>query len=125
MDAEVPRLSIQPLVENAVKHGIIPKLTNGTVLIRVYKIETPTGVLELLVEVIDDGVGIESDRLKDVFTPTAGSGNGVGLANVQARLRGLYGEEYGLTIQSTLGIGTTISMRLPYSRVNKQIVGEA
>jgi len=121
MDAEVPRLSIQPLVENAVKHGIVPKLTNGTVLIRVYKIESPTGVLELLVEVIDDGVGIEPDKLKDIFTPAAGSGNGVGLANVQARLRGLYGPEYGLTVQSTPGVGTTVSMRLPYSRVKEPI----
>lgn len=120
MDAEVPRLSIQPLVENAVKHGITPKLTSGTVLIRVYKIEKANGVVELLIEVIDDGMGIEKDRLKDVLLPGVGSGNGVGLANVHARLQGLYGEEYGLQIHSEPGEGTTVNMRLPYSRVIRQ-----
>lgn len=120
LEAEVPRLSIQPLVENAVKHGITPMLTNGTVLIKVDRIESESGNLDLLVEIIDDGMGIEANRLKNVFLPEVGSGNGVGLANVQARLRGLYGEEYGLVITSTQGKGTKVSMRLPYSRVIKQ-----
>ncbi len=120
LDAEVPRLSIQPLVENAVKHGVTPLLTSGTVLIRVDRIESESGDIELLVEIIDDGMGIEEERLKDVLLPGVGSGNGVGLANVHARLQGLYGEEYGLKIQSEPGEGTTVSMRLPYSRVIRQ-----
>lgn len=120
MDAEVPRLSIQPLVENAVKHGITPMMTNGTVLIRVDRIELENGEVELLAEIIDDGLGIEKDRLKDVLLPGVGSGNGVGLANVHARLQGLYGEEYGLNIQSEPEEGTTVTMRLPYSRVIRQ-----
>lgn len=120
LDAEVPRLSIQPLVENAVKHGITPLLTNGTVFVRVERIETESGDLELLIEVIDDGMGIEEERLKDVLRPGVGSGNGVGMANVHARLQGLYGEEYGLKIKSEPGEGTTVRMRLPYSRVIEQ-----
>ncbi|KUO63143.1 MAG: histidine kinase [Gracilibacter sp. BRH_c7a] len=122
MEAEVPRLSIQPLVENAVKHGITPKLTGGTVLIRVDRIESDNGDIELLVEITDDGLGIEAKRLNDVLLPGVGSGNGVGLANVHARLRGLYGEEYGLVITSKLNEGATVKMRLPYSRVIKQEV---
>lgn len=117
MNAEVPRLSIQPLVENAVKHGITPLLTNGTVLIRVDRIEAESGDVELLIEIVDNGRGIEEERLKDALLPGGGSGNGVGMANVHARLQGLYGEEYGLRIQSQLGEGTTVTMRLPYSRV--------
>lgn len=120
LDAEVPRLSIQPLVENAVKHGVTPMLTSGTVSIFVDRIESEHGDVELLVEVMDDGMGIEADRLKDVLLPGVGSGNGVGLYNVHARLRGLYGEEYGLVIQSEAGEGTTVTMRLPYSRVIRQ-----
>lgn len=119
-DAEVPRLSIQPLVENAVKHGITPLLTNGTVNIRIDRIESESGDIELLVEIMDDGMGIEKERLKDVLLPGVGSGNGVGLANVHARLQGLYGSEYGLKIQSELGEGTTVTMRLPYSRVIRE-----
>ncbi len=122
MEAEVPRLSIQPLVENAVKHGITPKLIGGTVLIRVDRIESESGDIELLVEIIDDGLGIDAKRLKDVLLPGVGSGNGVGLANVHARLQGLYGEEYGLVIASKLNEGATVTMRLPYSRIIKQEV---
>jgi len=120
MDAEVPRLSIQPLVENAVKHGITPLLTSGTVVIHVERIELENGEVELVVEIMDDGMGIEEERLKDVLLPGVGSGNGVGLANVHARLQGLYGEEYGLKIQSQTEEGTTVMMRLPYSRVMRQ-----
>jgi LytS/YehU family sensor histidine kinase len=122
MDAEVPRLSIQPLVENAVKHGITPLLTSGTVMIHVDRVEAENGDVELVVEIMDDGMGIEEERLKDVLLPGVGSGNGVGLANVHARLKGLYGEEYGLKIQSELGEGTTVIMKLPYSRVIREEV---
>ncbi|WP_368293910.1 sensor histidine kinase [Dehalobacter sp. TBBPA1] len=121
MDAEVPRLSIQPLVENAVKHGITPMIMlNGVVTIRVRELGLEDGKSELFVEVIDNGMGIEEDRLKDVLLPGVGSGNGVGLANVHARLKGLYGSEYGLNIESKIGEGTTVKMRLPYKQTSPQ-----
>ena len=122
MEAEVPRLSIQPLVENAVKHGITPKITGGVVMIRADRIESESGDIELQIKIEDDGLGIEEKRLNDVLLPGVGSGNGVGLANVHARLRGLYGEEYGLVITSKLGEGSAVRMRLPYSRVIRQEV---
>jgi len=121
MDAEVPRLSIQPLVENAVKHGITPMIMpSGVVTIRVRELGPVDGKSELFVEVIDNGMGIEEDRLKDVLLPGVGSGNGVGLANVHARLKGLYGSEYGLNIESKIGEGTTAEMRLPYKQISPQ-----
>ncbi|QHA01342.1 sensor histidine kinase [Dehalobacter restrictus] len=121
MAAEVPRLSIQPLVENAVKHGITPMIMlNGVVTIRVRELGLEDGKSELFVEVIDNGMGIEEDRLKDVLLPGVGSGNGVGLANVHARLKGLYGSEYGLNIESKIGEGTTVEMRLPYKQTSPQ-----
>ncbi|CAA7600683.1 Two component system, signal transduction histidine kinase [Acididesulfobacillus acetoxydans] len=110
-DIVIPRLSIQPLVENAVKHGITPKMGNGTVLIHVECQED-----EVLIRVKDDGVGIPLDRIRNVLLPGFGSGNGVGMANVHERLKGLYGESYGLKVVSEPGAGTTVSMRLPLAK---------
>ncbi|MGI1658753.1 MAG: GAF domain-containing sensor histidine kinase [Desulfitobacterium sp.] len=110
MDAMVPRLSIQPLVENAVKHGISEKIGNGIVSVKVERRGQ-----ELYIDIADDGVGIQPDRLQDVLKPGVGSGNGVGMANVHERLLGYYGEEYGLKIQSQPHVGTTVTMHLPLS----------
>lgn len=108
MKAVIPRLSLQPLVENAVKHGITPKIGKGTVWIQAEVKES-----ELYFYVRDDGMGIPQERLSEVLKPGVGSGNGVGMANVHERLRGLYGEEYGLQIESVLGQETTVIMHLP------------
>ncbi len=115
-DIVIPRLSIQPLVENAVKHGITPKMGNGTVLISVQQEGD-----EILILVKDDGVGIPLDRIRYVLLPGFGSGNGVGMANVHERLRGLYGEQYGLIVTSESDVGTTVSMRLPLTRAESPV----
>lgn len=108
LDASIPRLSLQPLVENAVKHGITPKIANGTVLIRADVVGE-----ELHIKVKDDGVGILPENSREMLCPGTGSGNGVGMANVHERLRRLYGEDYGLRIYSEPGVGTTVTMCLP------------
>ncbi|MHB8126407.1 MAG: histidine kinase [Desulfitobacteriaceae bacterium] len=109
---QIPRLSIQPLVENAVKHGITAKMGNGTVLIRVTMVNS-----EINIQVQDDGAGISSDCLKDVLENGVGSGNGVGMANVHGRLQAIYGTAYGLKIQSKLGEGTTVTMSMPLTPI--------
>lgn len=120
MQAVIPRLSVQPLVENAVKHGITPKIGNGTVWIQVELKDD-----ELHIFVRDDGLGIAQDRLQEVLKPGVGSGNGVGMANVHERLRGLYGEEYGLRIESVLGQGTTVMMHLPLTSMEEKASNSA
>lgn len=120
MQAVIPRLSVQPLVENAVKHGITPKIGNGTVWIQV---ELKNDELHIFVR--DDGLGIAQDRLQEVLKPGVGSGNGVGMANVHERLRGLYGEEYGLRIESVLGQGTTVMMHLPLTSMEEKASNSA
>ncbi|MDA8234698.1 MAG: histidine kinase [Clostridia bacterium] len=105
---KVPVLALQPLVENAVKHGITHKMGTGIVWIKAKKVDG-----ELLITIKDDGVGIPADRMDLVLRPGYGSGNGVGLSNVHERLKSLFGEEYGLRIESTEGQGTTINVRVP------------
>ena len=108
MEYKIPVLTIQPLVENAIKHGILPKPGQGTVQVTVRKDDN-----EMLIVIRDDGVGIEPALQTKVLTPGFGSGNGVGLSNVHERLKGLFGEEYGLRIVSVPGEGTSVYVRIP------------
>jgi LytS/YehU family sensor histidine kinase len=110
LDYEIPVLSIQPLVENAVKHGLTRKMGPGTV-----KIFGEVKARELRITISDNGVGIPRNVLPMILTPGYGSGNGVGLSNVHERFKSLYGENYGLLIQSREGTGTWITLRVPLS----------
>jgi two-component system LytT family sensor kinase len=105
---QVPVLTIQPLVENAIKHGILPKSGPGTVQISARRADG-----EMLIVIRDDGVGIDPHRLAEILKPGVGSGNGVGLSNVHERLKGLFGEEYGLKVVSAPGAGTSVYVRVP------------
>ncbi|MDR5682644.1 MAG: histidine kinase [Armatimonadota bacterium] len=105
----VPVLTLQPLVENAVVHGIEPKTGRGTVWVRAEESEDH---LRLIVE--DDGVGIPPRRLEVITERGIGSGLGIGLFNVQRRLQAIYGEDYGLRVRSEEGRGTRVVVRIPY-----------
>ncbi len=105
---KIPVLSIQPLVENSVKHGITPKVGKGIVRIIAFKEKN-----HLVLTISDDGIGIAPDKIDKVLKPGYGSGNGVGLSNVHQRTQNLFGEDYGLKITSNLDVGTSIKMRIP------------
>jgi two-component system LytT family sensor kinase len=119
LEYQVPVLTIQPLVENAIKHGILPKPGQGTVQVTARKIDS-----EMVIIIRDDGVGIEEDKIDHVLRPGYGSGNGVGLSNVHERLKGLFGEDYGLRIVSVPGEGTSIYVRVPLMRVSAEREGK-
>jgi two-component system LytT family sensor kinase len=106
--AVVPAMSVQPLVENAVRHGVERQAGLGRVAISARIIG---GDVELRVS--DDGIGIEPERLEAVL---AGAGGGIGVSNVDARLRATFGERYALRIESDLGEGTTAVMSVPNLR---------
>jgi two-component system sensor histidine kinase ChiS len=100
----IPVLSIQPLVENAIVHGLRKKGGKGSVTITVKKV--PEGVL---VNVEDDGQGIPADRLEAVLLPE--TDQGIGLWNIDRRLKKLFGK--GLTIESAPGKGTRVAYVVP------------
>ncbi|QDS32920.1 sensor histidine kinase [Brevibacillus brevis] len=107
----VPGLILQPLVENAVKHGLLPKREGGTVVIRARRKEKQ--IVELTVE--DNGVGMEVDPFKPALAEKSAGRqlSGIGLANVKSRLQSIYGEPYGIVIESKSGSGTTCTIQLP------------
>jgi two-component system LytT family sensor kinase len=112
---QVPVLTLQPLIENAIKHGVQPKVGTGTVEIKARLING-----EMLFIISDDGVGISSDRMPKVILPGFGSGNGVGLSNVHERLKSLFGEDYGLRIMSEVNKGTSVYVRIPIKKASWQ-----
>ena len=102
----VPRLCIEPIVENAVIHGLEPKGTEGR--IRVAIREASEDSINIVVE--DDGVGFnvnEMDDRKDNKNPR------VGVMNIQRLIRNLYGDKYGVLFQSEIGKGTIVTVCLP------------
>jgi two-component system LytT family sensor kinase len=105
-DAVVPAMSVQPLVENAIRHGVERRAGTGRIMIVARVVRG--GDVELRVN--DDGIGIAPERVPAVL---AGAGGGIGLSNVDARLRATFGERYALAIESRLGEGTTAIMTVP------------
>jgi len=112
----VPFLALQPLVENAVRHGLAGKIGVGTISI----VAIDAGA-ECLISVEDDGVGMDPQLLmahEDGRDGGRGAdlGDGrdhVGLGNVDDRLRSVFGDDYGLVVETALGAGTKVSMRIP------------
>ena len=110
----VPFLCLQPLVENAVQHGLARKSGGGRVSIMA---EDAAGDALIIIE--DDGLGMDPAHAARVLAD-GGSSSGVGMSNVDERLRQLYGDEYGLVVETAIGAGTKISVRIPKYRADIQ-----
>ncbi len=102
LDMLVPSMLLQPLVENCIKHGLGSKVEGGTIRIRTERRESR---LHLLVE--DDGVGIPEAKLASLLD------RGIGVSNVNERLKVLFGNEYRMWIDSQPGKGTRIQIEVP------------
>ncbi len=102
----IPPLTIQPLVENAVKHGLLSQIQGGTVLIRIARQEGST-----LFEVMDNGKGMSEETVQLLLGQGMRAKGGIGVSNTNRRLIQMYGR--GLSIQSKLGEGTTVSFEIP------------
>jgi two-component system LytT family sensor kinase len=106
----VPFLCLQPLVENAVRHGLATKPGLGTISI----VAADAGA-ECHITVEDDGVGMDPELLLSRSSGAADGSDGhhVGLGNVDHRLRSVFGEAFGLVVETAPGAGTKVSMRVP------------
>lgn len=111
----VPFLCLQPLVENAIKHGMHGRDGAGEVRV-VVRDAGP----EAHISVEDDGTGMDPEHARQVLDEDprrrGGQGNGIGLANVDVRMRQIYGEEYGLVVETAVGAGTKVKLRVPKAR---------
>jgi two-component system LytT family sensor kinase len=103
LDMLVPSMVLQPLVENSIKHGLSGKVAGGTIRIRTHRTETR---LHILVE--DDGVGISEEKLGTLLEH-----GGIGVSNVNERLKVLFGAEYRMWIESQPGSGTRVQIEVP------------
>ncbi|CAM5367269.1 signal transduction histidine kinase [Streptomyces avidinii] len=108
----LPFLCLQPLVENAVKHG----LEDSTEECRITIAARDAGA-EALITIEDNGVGMDPALLRRILAGEhAGSSSGVGLPNVDERLRQVYGDDHGLVIETGIGAGMKITVRIPKYR---------
>ena len=112
LDLMVPSMLLQPLVENSIRHGLASKVEGGTIRVRSHRLEHQ---LQLVVE--DDGVGIPESRLARMFEK-----GGIGVTNVNERLKVLYGDSYRMWIDSRPGEGTSTGIEIP-EQVSGTVVG--
>ena len=115
INQEIPKISLQPIVENAVVHGAAQKEEDCLIMIRAQALD---GCCRI--EVIDDGAGLNGEQLLHLRRQISGeeetcskSGNGIGLKNVQERIQMTFGEAYGLEAFSEEGQGTMIRILVP------------
>ena len=102
LDMLVPSMLLQPLVENSIRHGLASKVSGGTIRVRGQLVN---GRLQILVE--DDGVGIPEAKLARLFE------NGIGVNNVNERLKVLFGDNYKMWIDSRPSEGTSTGVEIP------------
>jgi two-component system LytT family sensor kinase len=102
LDMLVPSMLLQPLVENSIRHGLASKVSGGTIRVRGEKAGS-----RLLITVEDNGVGIPEAKLARLFE------NGIGVTNVNERLKVLYGDNYKMWIDSRPSEGTSTGVELP------------
>ncbi|PRY59487.1 two-component system LytT family sensor kinase [Knoellia remsis] len=107
LPVRIPYLAVQPLVENAVRHGLAAKEGVGHVTITA----SDQGS-EAEITVDDDGVGTSPEAVQQVLDGVSRA-DSVGLGNVDARLRQVYGDEFGLVVETAVGAGTKVSFRVP------------
>ncbi|WP_165972252.1 cache domain-containing sensor histidine kinase [Paenibacillus piri] len=123
LDCLIPKLTLQPVVENALHHGLGGSTAQGTVRIRIYG----EGRERVKLDVTDNGTGISEEQIADILNNEPGNGAGtdavqsrsnagIGLKNVNERIKFAFGDKYGLSLYSQPGEFTTVELTLPQQR---------
>jgi two-component system LytT family sensor kinase len=107
LGVSVPFLCLQPLVENAVQHGLASATEGGHI-----SIEARDSDRECVISIEDNGAGQDPERIREVLSGET-TGESLGLANVDERLRTTFGDEYGLVVETAPGAGTKVVVRVP------------
>jgi len=108
---KVTKMVLQPVVENAIRHGIEPKGSSGRIEIRIFREGN-----DLVYRVSDDGAGADAAAVQAVLDRPASEHQGLGLKNIHDRLKLNYGARYGVTFESVPGEGTTVTIRQPFEK---------
>ncbi len=119
LDLKVLKFIIQPIVENAINHGLKDTLHQGIIELGIEKKDS-----YIAIDVSDNGIGIEPDKLNEINQALRGKDNKglfntddgrshIGMSNIHRRIRNRYGEDYGLQLHSVEGEGTTVTILLP------------
>ncbi len=115
-EQEIPKMSLQPIVENAISHGIEDLAEDTNIYIKGIVL-----IQDFIIEITDQGKGMTEDEVKrlrekieDDLEASGGIGTGIGLKNVQDRIQIHFGKEYGLQVSSRYGCYTKVSMRIPF-----------
>lgn len=114
LDYLCPKITIQPIIENAVYHGMEGKYDDGEIELSVHEVDG-----NICIAVADNGGGMTEEQIDYILhnkVVSSKRGSGVGVHNVDDRLKLLYGPEYGVTIESVLDEGTTVRMTIPKVR---------
>ncbi|MDL2295450.1 sensor histidine kinase [Lachnospiraceae bacterium OttesenSCG-928-E19] len=113
------KITLQPIIENAIYHGIDTGNDTGEIIIRGSREGD-----DILMQVIDNGQGMTEEQTATILQKERSDDSGIGLKNVNDRIKIYFGEEYGISIDSELDYGTTISIRLPIVHSEEEYRGE-
>jgi sensor histidine kinase YesM len=119
LDVQIPGLTLQPIVENAVIHAVEPEEDGGVIRFRIFD-----GSDRVTIEVEDEGPGMDETKIKQIleetYVQTDGHSTGIGFSNVVKRLRLFYGCEDVIDIESGKGCGTKIVLKIPKNKGNRE-----
>ena len=111
MDCLCNKITIQPLIENAIYHGIDRMVDEGKIKITVKPAADASD--DILITVSDNGIGMTKEQCGKILAKDRSDSGGIGVKNVNDRLKIYFGEKYGLSIESELDVGTTVTVRIP------------